>query len=116
MQKESGKWYFHKQGGTYKSGTYMGLDLAFGKGNQAAGGISLRSLIPADVINCKVFEKPAHYNDLKKDFIEGPCNCVRKILETTKPEGLSKFGIPDLVGHADFNLDAFDKKSCMYLQ
>ena len=85
MQKESGKWYFHKQGSSYKSGTYMGLDLAFGKGSKAAGGILLRSLVPASLINDKAFGTIAHNNDLKKDFIEGPCNCVRKILETTKP-------------------------------
>ena len=85
MQKESGKWYFHKQGGSYKSGTYMGLDLAFGKGSKAAGGILLRSLVPASLINDKAFGTIAHNNDLKKDFIEGPCNCVRKVLETTKP-------------------------------
>ena len=49
MQRESGKWYFHKQGNSYKSGTYRGLDLAFGKGKKAAGGILMRSLIPTTV-------------------------------------------------------------------
>ena len=86
----------------------MGLDLAFGKGSKAAGGILLRSLVPASLINDKAFGTIAHNNDLKKEFIEGPCNCVRKILETTKPQGVTNFGIADLVGHADFNLDAFD--------
>ena len=49
MQRETGKWYFHKFGSSYKSGTYMGLDLAFGKGEKAIGGILMRSLMPVRV-------------------------------------------------------------------
>ena len=32
LQKETGRWYFHKFGQSYKVGTYKGLDLTFGKG------------------------------------------------------------------------------------
>mmetsp|Transcript_40052 Transcript_40052/g.52457 ORF Transcript_40052/g.52457 Transcript_40052/m.52457 type:complete len:210 (-) Transcript_40052:646-1275(-) len=47
MQKQTGKWYFHKFGNSYRSGTYKGLDVAIGKGDKvAAGGILLRSLMP----------------------------------------------------------------------
>ena len=86
----------------------MGLDLAFGKGDKAAGGILLRSLIPALVTQGKKGEKIARNSELKSDFIEGPCNCVKKILETTKPSGYKDFGIADLVEQEDFCLDAFD--------
>merc|ERR1712166_426835 len=47
------------------------------------------------------------------DFIEGPCNCVNKILkETTSSE---KDGIKDLVAMDSFNLDAFDTESNFHL-
>ena len=33
-QRNGGHWYFHRMnGGTYKAGTYKGLDLAIGKGD-----------------------------------------------------------------------------------
>ena len=116
MQRESGKWYFHKQGNSYKSGTYRGLDLAFGKGKKAAGGILMRSLIPTTVTTGEAGQLIARNSEFKADFIEGPCNCVKKILDVTKPEGASEdFNIIDLVGHKDFNIEAFDQNSCMYL-
>ena len=52
MQKQTGKWYFHKFGNSYRSGTYKGLDVAIGKGEEvAAGGILLRSLMPVTLSN-----------------------------------------------------------------
>ena len=52
MQKQTGKWYFHKFGNSYKAGTYKGLDVAIGKGEGvAAGGILLRSLMPVTLSN-----------------------------------------------------------------
>src|SRR5262245_34050451 len=30
IQKRFGVWYFHRTGGEYRSGTYKGLDIAFG--------------------------------------------------------------------------------------
>ena len=46
IQCQSKKWYFHKFGSSYKSGTYKGLDLAMGKGPTKPGGILIRSLMP----------------------------------------------------------------------
>jgi hypothetical protein len=30
LQLESGRWYFHRAGGAYRSGSFKGLDLTFG--------------------------------------------------------------------------------------
>lgn len=46
QQSKRGEWYFHKQGKNYKSGTYKGLDIAFGQGDASRGGILLRAMIP----------------------------------------------------------------------
>jgi hypothetical protein len=43
LQRELGRWYFHKTGGTYRSGSFKGLDLTFGDGT-AYGGILFRGL------------------------------------------------------------------------
>ena len=61
----------------------MGLDLAFGQGKKAAGGILLRSLMPVRVISNDNDKFIARNSDMRSEFIEGPCNCVKKILELT---------------------------------
>ena len=101
----------------------MGLDLAFGKGEKAVGGILLRSLMPVKVTENDKGELVAHVSNSKEDFTEGPCNCVRAILATTKPKDWNsdpmslhgEFGIKDVVSQKDFSLNAFDTKSCMHL-
>src|SRR5260370_37571223 len=40
LQLESGRWYFHRTGGMYRSGSFKGLDLTFGSGG-AHGGVLL---------------------------------------------------------------------------
>ena len=51
LQKQNCKWYFHKMNGAYKSGTYKGLDLSFGKPDiNAIGGILIRAIMPCEVI------------------------------------------------------------------
>lgn len=37
MQRELGRWYFHRSGATYRGGTYKGLDLAIGRDDVHAG-------------------------------------------------------------------------------
>lgn len=59
-----GKWYFHKRGGTYRGGTFKGLDITFGEG--VYGGILIRAMQP--------YGAP---------FVEGPCNCVHAIMHAT---------------------------------
>jgi hypothetical protein len=43
IQLEQGRWYFHKTGGVYRSGSFKGLDLTFGDGT-AHGGFLFRGL------------------------------------------------------------------------
>jgi hypothetical protein len=103
LQRENGVWYFHRYGGnSYKSGTYKGLDIAFGKGENAHGGILLRSLISLS---------PPPVNE----FIEGPCNLVNKILKLNSDEGKDITEVRDFVSLKDFSLDVFDKKSRLNL-
>jgi len=65
-------WYFHKQNGTYKSGTYKGLDITFGYKDESYGGILIRSIKPDN-----------------EDLIEGPCKCVDWILKECNCETIS---------------------------
>lgn len=64
-QKSYGKFYFHKyHNGTFKSGTWKGLDMVLGNDNKYFG-ILIRSMMDFDT----------------GEFIEGPCKSVNKILE-----------------------------------
>ncbi len=47
LQRSCGRWYFHRQGASYRGGTYKGLDITFGP-PEAAGGILIRSLETPD--------------------------------------------------------------------
>jgi hypothetical protein len=47
IQLEQGRWYFHKTRGTYRSGSFKGLDISFGDG-KAHGGFLFRGLEQAD--------------------------------------------------------------------
>lgn len=74
-------WYFHKFGnGTYKGGTFKGLDITFGNRNQHQNkyqnkycGILIRSI-----------------QHIKQNrFIEGPCNVVNEILKSYHVDSIS---------------------------
>jgi hypothetical protein len=81
------------------------LDISFGKPEiDAIGGILLRSLMPVNVT--KKDDKLLVSGGSKDLFIEGPCNCVNRILEETC--GSKEGTIKDLVAMSEFNLDAFD--------
>lgn len=43
MQKTCGRWYFHREGKSYRGGSFKGLDISFGP-PEAFGGILIRSL------------------------------------------------------------------------
>src|SRR5262245_31781785 len=47
IQLESGRWYFHKSHGIYRSGSFKGLDVTFGDG-RAHGGVLFRGLEAPD--------------------------------------------------------------------
>ncbi len=67
-QKLYGKWYFHRYpNGSYKGGTYKGLDITFGN-EKTYFGVLIRSI----------------YDIENNEIIEGPCRTVNKILELNK--------------------------------
>ncbi|MBL8799785.1 MAG: hypothetical protein JNM56_38240 [Planctomycetia bacterium] len=47
LQRACGRWYFHRTRGTYRGGSFKGLDLTFGAG-EANGGVLLRGLETPD--------------------------------------------------------------------
>jgi hypothetical protein len=65
LQKECGRWYFHRVSGEYKNGSFKGMDLTFGNGTMR-GGILIRSMESSDsILTC------------------GPCLCVDNLLLKT---------------------------------
>jgi hypothetical protein len=46
MQRKAARWYFHRRGGQYRSGSFKGVDLTFGAGS-AFGGILIRGIADA---------------------------------------------------------------------
>jgi hypothetical protein len=67
MQRELGRWYFHRSGETYRGGTYKGLDVAIGR-DDAPGGALVRGLERVDGDRAR---------------LDGPCMCVDHILALT---------------------------------
>jgi 3-methyladenine DNA glycosylase Mpg len=65
LQTECGRWYFHRLGTEYKSGSFKGLDLTFGD-ESMYGGILIRSIESSD-----------------GTLICGPSLCVDNILQKT---------------------------------
>ena len=65
LQRESGRWYFHRTAGVYRGGSFKGLDLTFGA-NGAYGGVLIRGI-----------EKP------DGSLVDGPSLCVDHLLEKT---------------------------------
>src|SRR5205823_3994142 len=43
LQRENGRWYFHRTRGAYRGGSFKGLDLTFGDG-RAFGGFLVRTI------------------------------------------------------------------------
>jgi hypothetical protein len=85
LQQELGRWYFHRLGNEYKSGTYKGLDITLGSGG-AFGGVLLRG---------------AARLSPPLELIEGPSLLVDHILRLTGSPT-----IRDLVGKFDLRADA----------
>jgi hypothetical protein len=92
----------------YKVGTYKGLDLAFGKGSTAVGGILIRAITSVGAVNGKHLPP--------NEFIEGPCNTVSRILEHNTPQGKDTIKeVKDFVILDNFSTDAFTPGSRLYL-
>lgn len=47
VQNTLGRWYFHRAGGTYRGGTFKGVDLTFG-GGSARAGLLIRAVAAPD--------------------------------------------------------------------
>ena len=71
IQREPGRWYFHRTGRGYRGGSYKGLDLTFGR-RGAYGGVLMRSLRRDD-----------------GELVEGPSLCVDRILACTGKESVA---------------------------
>ncbi len=67
LQQEFARWYFHRLGGTYRGGTFKGLDIAIGSPQRHAG-ILLRGI----------------ENTSSGERTDGSCSVVEKILANTK--------------------------------
>jgi hypothetical protein len=46
VQRANGTWYFHRSGGSYRGGSFKGLDITFG--GESCGGILIRTLRASD--------------------------------------------------------------------
>jgi hypothetical protein len=78
LQLESGRWYFHRTGGMYRSGSFKGLDLTFGSGG-AHGGMLIRGIEAPD-----------------GSLVDGPSLCVDHLLEKTRHHTVAE--LDDAIG------------------
>src|SRR5579871_4492522 len=80
-QHTYGNWYFHKTGtGSYRGGTFKGLDITFGSADIAFG-VLIRSVY-----------------DSKIGIIEGPCKSVNRILDLLEVKSIVDFTQGKLLG------------------
>jgi len=88
-QKTNGKFYFHKfSNGTYKAGTFKGLDITYGD-EKTYFGVLIRS-----ILNLKT-----------RELTEGSCNCVNELIGgITVKEFMSKFDGIISIDNKDFGL------------
>lgn len=71
LQKEFGKWYLHRKGGTLKNGTFKGIDFTFGTPNTYAAFL-IRSI-----------------ENSSGELIDGSCLCVEFIMNSIGVETVS---------------------------
>lgn len=65
VQRDWGRWYFHRSGGSFRGGSFKGLDLSLGDGT-ATVGVLLRSVVTPD-----------------GELIDGPSRLVDRLLKLT---------------------------------
>ncbi len=92
LQKECGRWYFHRTGGVLRGGSFKGLDLTFGDGS-AHGGVLIRGFEAAD-----------------GTLIDGPSLCVDRLLDCTGATSLAQ------LDRAVAGLSAWDEDSTLILR
>ena len=97
-QKLSNRFYFHKfANGTYKSGTWKGLDICFGS-ESSYFGVLIRSLV----------------NTTTNQFIEGPCLSVNTILNHFSCKDVKELASKVFGEKLDF--DIFDDRKPVHLR
>jgi len=95
MQRTLGRWYFHRSGERYRSGTYKGLDLSFGS-SEAFGGILVRGIE-------RLGSSPV--------LIDGPCMVVDHILALTASPSIEV-----LVSRFDPAIESPDRRSPLHVE
>jgi hypothetical protein len=89
-QKQKCKFYFHKfSNGTYKSGTFKGMDITLSPNDETYFGVLIRSI----------------RNRITGEFIEGPCNVVNKILSVCNVKSIT-----ELLSDSVLPLDIYESK------
>ncbi|CAF0770740.1 unnamed protein product [Didymodactylos carnosus] len=99
-QKKFPNWYFHRSGksltASWKNGTYKGLDLTFGNGDdETYGGILIRSI----------------QNKQTNEIFEGSCLVVDTILNIAGVTSIKEL----IENKMKNNVQAFNKNSMLYL-
>lgn len=101
IQRDIGLWYFHRQGPSYRGGSYKGVDVTFGRrgsqGDDHFGGILLRAIEPMDPVGSP------HRSDRsdRHGLIEGPSRLVDHLLALT-----GRPTVAALAGAIDLHVDA----------
>lgn len=95
LQRTLGRWYFHRSGGRYRSGTYKGLDISFGS-LEAFGGILVRGVE-------RLGAAPV--------LIDGPCMVVDHILALTASPA-----IEELVSRFDLDIEGAGRRSPLHVE
>lgn len=73
LQKLPKRWYFHRQGASYRGGSFKGLDMTLGDGN-GEGGLLLRGITTAEGTR-----------------IDGPCKLVEHLLQAAGYLSVAEF-------------------------
>lgn len=85
-QTKKGTWYFHRfNNGTYKNGTFKGVDIALG-----STGLQLGPTAVAEPIHAAILIRTVIDINQKK-FIEGPCRTVDHILRLSGHDSIMSF-------------------------
>jgi|SaaInlStandDraft_5_1057022.scaffolds.fasta_scaffold18447_2 3-methyladenine DNA glycosylase Mpg len=94
-QLKNATWYFHQfPNGSYKGGTFKGLDITFGNEKDIHAGMLIRSIMNVDT----------------NEFFMGPCNSVNYIIKQSGTDS-----IIDLVGSMQ-NLNVLNDKNAFHLE
>ena len=107
-QCNSGTWYFHSSGASYRGGTFKGLDLTCAAPNSSdAGGILLRGMVlestPGVLDGSKASSKVA--------VVQGSCLLVDRLLQVTGSDSVADLADHKMRG----DITAFNPSSPLHL-